>query len=194
MSPNPEEPYELMQRVADFFEAHDVSYRVVGSLASIAYGEPRFTNDVDMVAHLMLDNVQALCEAFPHPEYYVSESAIRSAIDRNFQFNIIHSSSGLKVDVVIPKDNEFSRAEASRIRRITNEGKFSAWFASPEDVLLYKLIYYQMGGGVSEKHLRDALGMMKLQGTKLDISYIESWVAKLQVEEPWEMLRSKFSS
>jgi hypothetical protein len=187
------EPFELMQRVADFFESHDVAYRVVGSLASMAYGEPRFTNDVDIVAQLTLDKVQSLCEFFAPPEYYLSESAVRSAIARRFQFNLIHSSSGLKVDIIVPKDSEFSRSEASRIRRITSEGHFSAWFASPEDVLLYKLVYYQISGSVSEKHLRDILGMMKLLGPKLDISYIESWAVKLQVDESWKMMIAKLA-
>lgn len=45
-------PHELMQRMADYFQAEGIPYRVVGSLASMAYGEPRFPNDVDMVANI----------------------------------------------------------------------------------------------------------------------------------------------
>ena len=43
---NPAElqPHELMQIVADFFESHQIHYRVVGSMASMVYGEPRFTH------------------------------------------------------------------------------------------------------------------------------------------------------
>ena len=41
---------ELMQIAADFFESEGIHYRVVGSMASMAFGEPRFTNDVDIVA------------------------------------------------------------------------------------------------------------------------------------------------
>lgn len=41
-----------MQRMADFFEREEILYRVVGSLASMAYGEPRFTNDIDIAAEL----------------------------------------------------------------------------------------------------------------------------------------------
>ncbi len=37
-----------MQKVADFLERESVPYRIVGSMASMAYGEPRFTNDVDV--------------------------------------------------------------------------------------------------------------------------------------------------
>ncbi len=63
------QPHELMQLVADFFEAHKIPYRVVGSLASMAYGEPRFTNDVDIVAELKPEHVALLCAAFPAPSF-----------------------------------------------------------------------------------------------------------------------------
>lgn len=39
-----------MQQVATFLEQHGIAYRVVGSFASMAYGEPRFTNDIDILA------------------------------------------------------------------------------------------------------------------------------------------------
>jgi hypothetical protein len=54
MNPSELLPHELMQLVADFFESREIPYRVVGSLASMVYGEPRFTNDVDIVAELGL--------------------------------------------------------------------------------------------------------------------------------------------
>jgi hypothetical protein len=71
----------------------------------------------------------------------VSETAARDAVARRSQFNIIHPASGLKVDVIVPPNTEFSRSAGSRIRRLTSEGEYSAWFSSPEDVLLNKLVY-----------------------------------------------------
>jgi hypothetical protein len=178
-------PHELMQRVADFFESREIGYRVVGSMASMAYGEPRFTNDVDIVAELELEDVPLLIAAFPAPEFYVSETAAREAVARRFQFNIIHPASGLKVDVIVSQDTEFARIGASRARRIKSEGQYSAWFGSPEDVLLNKLIYYRLGGGISDKHIRDILGMIKLQGENIDRAYVDKWADKLGVAAEW---------
>ena len=59
-------------------------------MASMIYGEPRFTNDVDMVADIPMGKVSHFCNAFQSPEYYVSESAIREAIQKRFQFNLLH--------------------------------------------------------------------------------------------------------
>jgi len=182
------QPHELMQIAADFFESQGIAYHVVGSMASMAYGEPRFTNDVDMVADIPLGKIPSLCAAFPAPEFYLSEPAARDAIVRRFQFNILHPASGLKLDVMIPADTEFARSEASRIKRISSEGEYSAWFGSPEDVLLSKLVYYRLSGGTSDKHLRDIAGMMKLLGGNLDRTYIREWAGKLGVASEWQMI------
>ena len=186
MEPADLTPVELLQIMADFFVARGIHYRVVGSLASMAFGEPRFTNVIDIVAELNLDNIPDLCSAFSSPEYYLSEQAARDAVRRKFQFNIIHPASGLKVDVFIPKDTEFARSEKRRAKRISSEGEYSAWFGSPEDVILNKLLYFQIGG--SQKHLRDIAGMVKLLKEQLDRSYIDSWSEKLSVASEWQLV------
>jgi hypothetical protein len=191
MNPVELQPHELMQRMADFCESEGIAYRVVGSMASMAYGEPRFTNDVDIAIELTMDKLAMLCEAFPTPEYYLSASAAREAVERRVQFNILHPASGLKVAVIVPPDTEFARSEAGRVKRISSAGEYSAWFASPEDVLLKKLVYYRASGGVSDKHLRDIAGMMKLQGEKLDRLYIGEWAAKLDVAAEWDTVRQR---
>jgi hypothetical protein len=109
----------------------------------------------------------------------------------NSQFNLIHMASGLKVDVFIPKRSEFDQSAASRIRRLRSEGEFDVWFGSPEDVLLNKLIYFQIGGGVSDKHLRDISGMMKLLREKLDRDYISRWAARLGVSDEWSQIQQR---
>ncbi len=186
MEPSELLPSELLHMVATFFESSDIPYRVVGSMASMAYGEPRFTNDIDIVAELTLDNIPSLVAAFPDPDYYVSEQAAMDAVRRNAQFNIIHPTSGLKVDVIVPPRSEFMLSERARVRRITSEGEYSAWFASPEDVILNKLIYFQLGGGESQKHLRDIGGMVKLLAEKLDRVYIDHWADRLGVMDEWQ--------
>jgi hypothetical protein len=177
-----------MQLVADFFESRQIPYRVVGSMASMAYGEPRFTNDIDIVAELRDEHIAPLCAAFQAPDFYVSEMAVRNAVSKRSQFNIIHPASGLKVDVIASPDTEFARSEASRSRRLVKQGQYSVWFGSPEDVLLGKLLYYQLSGGVSDKHLRDIGGIIKIQDVKLDKGYIESWVIKLGLQAEWALV------
>jgi hypothetical protein len=181
------QPRELLQIAADFFEARGIAYRVVGSMASIAYGENRFTNDVDIVADLRPEHVDDLCAFFPAPDYYVARHAVEDAIRRGFQFNIIHIPAGLKIDVMLPKRTEYGVMEQQRAKRLTDPDGLSAVFAAPEDVILNKLLFFQLGG--SEKHLRDIAGILKVKADAVDRRYITEWAAKLGVAEEWGLLQ-----
>ncbi len=177
-----------MQRMAVFLESKAIPYRVVGSLASMAYGEPRFTNDIDILADVRQEHVAALIEAFPAPEHYLSEAAMRAAIAQPGQFNIIHIPSGLKLDMIVLGTDDYARTEIRRGRRLTSPGEFDVWFAAPEDVILNKLIYYREGH--SDKHLRDISSMLVIQRDAIDRAYIDSWAARLGVLSEWQTVLS----
>lgn len=187
--PSELQPRELLQIFAEFFEQHAIDYRVVGSMASIAYGENRFTNDVDMVADLRLEHVELICKRFQPPDYFLARHAIEDAIRKRFQFKIIHIPAGLKADIMLPKQTAFAATENQRVRRLTDPDGFSAIFASPEDVILNKLIFY--GLGESDKHLRDIAGIMKVMGSDLDLDYISHWSGQLSVLEPWTLVQQR---
>lgn len=61
------EPFELLRVVASVCERLDIRYATVGSLATIIYGEPRFTNDIDILLDLKPEVLDAFCQAFPAP-------------------------------------------------------------------------------------------------------------------------------
>lgn len=183
----PMEPSELLIVIVEKLEELEIAYFVTGSTASIAYGEPRFTNDIDMVLALQLGDAVRLAQQLPDPDFYCSEQAMKSAIARNHQFNIIHPASGLKIDVMIPADTEFNRSRFQRRRKVdVFEGR-EIWFASPEDVILKKLEYYQEGG--SEKHVRDILGVLKVQQGNIDFEYLQQWSLKLGIFDLWDKVR-----
>ena len=177
-------PSELLRFVAEVFERLGIPYRVTGSIATIAYGEPRFTNDIDIVVQMQPDQVDALCTAFPEPEFYCAKAAVEQAVRLQHQFNILHPESGLKVDVMMASDSAFDTARFSRGRRIKTAPDHEAWFASPEDVILKKLVYYREGG--SDKHLRDIVGVLKVQADQVDRNYVGDWAKRLGVEEEWQ--------
>jgi len=94
--------YELLQKVITAFEELNIDYIVTGAVASMAYGEPRLTNDIDIVADIKMEQLILLEQYFPHDEFYFDIEMVREAIIHQSQFNIIHPGSGLKVDVMIP--------------------------------------------------------------------------------------------
>lgn len=177
------DPSELLVRLSIAVEALQVRYLVTGSMATIFFGEPRFTNDIDVVIDLPLNRAAEFCAHFPPPEYYVDEVAVREAIIRREQFNIIHPESGLKIDVMIPDDSPFNRCRFGRVVAGHVREDLAIRFASPEDVIIKKLEYYQQGG--SDKHVRDITGVLRIMGAKVDRPYIDDWAVRLGLAETW---------
>jgi len=183
------ELFELLSLVVGVFEDLRIPYIVTGSVASMAYGEPRLTNGIGLVAGLGPSHVAAFVNAFSPREFYLSEAVVRDAIARRAQFNIIHLGSGLKVDVMIQKDTPFDRSRFSRARTIRPVDTYEARFASPEDVILKKMEYYREGG--SEKHLRDIASMLRISAPEIDRDYIEQWTRTLGLLPIWEAIEQR---
>ena len=93
------------------------------------------------------------------------------------------------MDIIIPHNPDYALVAASRVLRKSSKGEYDALFGSPEDVILNKLIYYQLGGGVGEKHLRDIAGILKLQKENLGLKYLDEWAARLGVSAEWSLVQ-----
>src|SRR5262245_41941674 len=108
------EQSDLLRKVAATLDKLRVPYAVVGSIASTIYGEPRLTNDIDVVLDLSPRNVDAFCAEFPSPEFYVSRAAVESAVQKRFQFNVIHPASGFKIDFFVSGAEIFDQLRRAR--------------------------------------------------------------------------------
>ena len=183
------EPYDLLKIVVRELNDLGIEYVVTGSIASMTHGESRLTIDIDIVVWLSASNAVRLCQRFPAPEFYCSETAALEAVKLKRQFNIIHSESGFKIDLMIAADDEVSRQRSNRKQRITLDDEFSAWFLSPEDIIIAKLQYYKLGE--SEKHVRDILSVLKIQKNKVDREYIEHWCLKLDILQEWNEILTR---
>lgn len=176
-------PSQLLRLVAERFEALQIPYFVTGSVAATYYGEPRMTNDIDVVVRLRYDQARGLLTAFPGPDFYLDGQSISQAIDSHGLFNVIHVDSALKIDLMVAAPSAFNASRFVRVRRILVDQGVTAAFASPEDVILKKLEYFREGG--SEKHLRDIAGMVRISGDALDRSYIDDWANRLGLSVEW---------
>ena len=145
------ELYELLERVVQTLERLRIPYLVTGSVASMAYGEPRLTDDIDLVAGVTDQHVVGLLAAYPSDAFYLSEEAIREAIRYQTQFNVIHPASGLKVDVMVRKDTPFDRSRFARARLLRPAESYTAAFASAEDVIIKEMEYYRLSDYATTK-------------------------------------------
>ncbi len=177
--------FQALLPVLKTFEGLSVEYYLGGSVASSAFGLPRTTLDVDLVAVLESGHVDALVAELAD-EFYVSAPMIRDAIDRESSFNLIHLATMFKVDVFVAKSRHFDRSTLSRIRReeIGEPGdELTVWIASPEDTVLHKLEWYRKGDEVSERQWLDVQGVLKVQGGRLNYAYLRQWAVELNVAD-----------
>jgi hypothetical protein len=147
------EPVLVVARIAQALDELGIPYIVGGSLASSVYGIPRATQDVDLVADINLTHVEAFTNALTE-EFYVDADMIRDAIQRRASFNVIHLATMFKADVFVLKRDAWSREEMSRSRAEQFDapgGKVTIRFASPEDTLLHKLVWYRLGNEISDR-------------------------------------------
>lgn len=119
------------------------------------------------MADLRDEHVAPLIAGFPPDDYYLSEQAVREGLARRRPFNVIHGHTGVKADLIpLPRDALSLAAFARRIRRTYDREGHSAVFITAEDVILAKLLAHHQTG--SDKHLRDARGVLLMQWTSLD--------------------------
>jgi hypothetical protein len=183
------EQTDLLERTVEILELLSIPYAIVGSFASGAWGESRFTQDIDILVAVTPSQATALCKAFPAPDFYASETAAQEAVTRRSQFNVIHPASGNKIDFMIAGATPWSLAQLQRRKRIAISADHDAAFAAPEDVILGKLLYYADGG--SEKHLRDITGILKISGDIVDRKYISHFASELGVHDFWEAVATR---
>jgi hypothetical protein len=160
-----------------------LSYCITGSIASNYYGIPRLTHDMDIIIVLLDKEIEPLADIFSK-DYYIEKEDIKEARKAQGMFNIIHHSTGLKIDFWFLKDNEFSRNMFSRRQRVEIIAGVQAWIATAEDVILAKLIWNK--ATPSEKQLNDAKGVLEVQKERLDMAYLKDWAKELGLTETLE--------
>lgn len=178
------EPLEILQLVVSNLEKLNVDYMVGGSFASSVYGLARFTQDVDLIANLRPDQVDAFTRIFG-PEFYLDRGSIERALRTGTSFNIIHFESSFKVDFFILSKSKFKEEQFSRrlLRKVNPDSDFEAYVQSPEDIILSKLEWYRRGGEVSENQWSDVIGIIKTQAGRLDLVYLRKWAVELGVSD-----------
>lgn len=175
---------EATLTVARALESLGIDYLIGGSMAAIAHGVIRMTNDVDLVADIGFHHVERLA-AMLEPAYYLERDSIRDAIRRSSCFNLIHLASMFKVDVYLRRARRFDDVQFARRVQASLSGRpeHAAQFASAEDTILAKLEWFRLGGLVSERQWSDVLGLLKVQAGRLDLAHLRRESALMGLDD-----------
>ena len=175
---------EVTLKVVKVFEELGIAYHIGGSLASSAFGIARSTLDVDIVADIKPEQASDISENL-RGEFYVDPEMIINAIQKESSFNLIHLETLFKVDIFPLKNHPFDQQAFQRRlqKAISEETSQQLFFATPEDIILHKLVWYKTGEEVSDRQWIDIQGVLKVQGDQLDMAYLNHWAKELGVSE-----------
>ena len=173
---------KLLIKIAKILSDLKIKYFVAGSFAVSVWGIPRATFDIDIIVKLIEPQAVPLAKALKEifRAGYADENMIKDAIRHNGEFNFIDPNSGLKVDFWVTKE-ENSKPPELKNRKLKKISGQKVYFASPEDLILSKLQWYQETQ--STRHLEDVQSVFKISGKKLDMRYLRQWAKKLGVLE-----------
>lgn len=186
------EPIRVILKVVKVFEHLGINYLIGGSLASAVYGTIRATLDVDMVADINPYQVPKFVSLL-QGEFYIDEDMILDAIKHVSSFNLIHLESMFKVDVFILKQRPFDLNQMQRrIAQVVGDPiEEKVYFSTSEDIILAKLDWFRAGGEISERQWLDILGVLSVQGDRLDINYLQKWAEVLGVKDLLQKARQE---
>lgn len=174
---------DIFESVRGALDAVGIPYMVTGSFASSVHGVPRATNDIGIIIlPASRSQVSTLLSNFAEPIYESNLDDALDAFQHKSMFSVIDRRGIWKVDFIVRKDRPFSRKEFERRKRIEILG-LELYAATPEDVLLAKLEWSKLGE--SERQIKDAAGIIQIQGERLDREYVERWAVALDIEDQW---------
>jgi predicted nucleotidyltransferase len=178
---------EFLEKLIRLIEAAGIPYAVCGSLSSSLYGQPRATNDADIIIAPTRDQLDKLLKSL-ETGYYISNEAALEAMKNHLMFNVIDNKLGWKADLIFREDIPYQLTKFNRRIRAKLMG-IDLWILSPEDVILSKLDWAKDSG--SDMQLRDVFGVIKLQWDKLDWNYLRHWAKELDVEKNLEKVKEE---
>jgi hypothetical protein len=181
----------FLKLILDTLKAAGVEYLIGGAIAEWAWGEPRATQDLDLVINLPIEAVVRFSKELEKRNMLVPADIILDAMmeDRaDIPLNAIHMYSGLKADLYLMREGDALRQSAFQRRVLVDYGPpiGKVYVHSPEDLILYKLMYLGLSG--QPKHARDIAAILRAKKNQLEFGYIEEWVAQLGLGSVWKEL------
>lgn len=171
----------ILKETVSVLKRENIPFMIVGSFVSSLYGEPRSTQDIDLVIQLEKKHIPILLSSFQPPKYYLDEELILMAMESKKMFNLLDTEEGDKIDFYIIKNEAYEKEKFSRkVNRMFLEEELP--MLSAEDLIISKLIWC-IQSGRSERQLRDAAGVYRVQKNFLDLQYMERKIKELNLTD-----------
>jgi hypothetical protein len=179
----------LFRIYTDILNRNNFKYFITGSVASIVYGDPRLTNDIDLVIFLIRNDIDKFIRAFPSEKFYCPPyEVIKSELEKKpgGHFNLIHHESGFKADIYLAGADKLQIWAMKNARQVEFEDS-TIFIAPPEYIIINKLEFYREGK--SQKHLTDIKGIVNNSSELIDFELLNDLIKEKSLLEYWEAVK-----
>jgi hypothetical protein len=175
----------LFALYTDILNKNNIQYFITGSVASIVYGEPRLTHDIDLVIDINTAKVDDLIRAFPASEFYCPpKDVIITELNRHSRghFNLIHHETGFKADIYFTGKEELQHWAMQNSKQIEFAGSI-IFVAPPEYVIIKKLEFFKEGN--AQKHLSDIKSILNNSIELINFDFLNKYIEAKGLKAEW---------
>lgn len=162
----------IYSKTLSFLEKEKIPYLLIGGLAVGVLGEPRMTQDVDLIVFIPRKSTPEIIKKAIKAGFRTNLTAAVKDIELKGAFRL--DFENLWVDIII-SSTEFENSAFKRKKQIKLLSK-KTFIPSPEDLILLKLIPGR------DKDILDVKSIIERHEGKLDKPYLEKWAQKLSDE------------
>ncbi len=180
---------EFLKMILYVLEKSGIDYMIGGAVAVWPWGEPRSTQDIDIVIQLGVEHINTLSKELEKVEIFLPPDIIMENLYEtrgDLPINAIHGTSGYKAEMFLVREGDELRKAAFQRRVKVDFGPEvgEIFIHTPEDLIIYKMLYYSLSQ--QTKHIRDIGSILKTMGEKLDREYIKKWAEEKQLISIWQ--------
>ena len=183
---------DFLKMILSVLEKAGIDYMIGGAVAVWPWGEPRSTQDIDIVIHLGIEQINSLSKEFEKVDIYLPPDIILENLHEtriDLPINAIHGASGYKAEMFLMREGDELRKTAFQRRVKVDFGSEigEVFIHSPEDLIIYKMLYYSLSQ--QTKHIRDIGSIIRTRGNELDYGYIQKWTREKQLVTIWQEIQ-----
>jgi hypothetical protein len=160
-------------KLVAILERNNISFHLTGGVTGSAYGEPRLTQDIDVVIENAgsLASKSQLADEFSAAGFLFDDKSVNVAIEQKAMFQLFDPDESLKLDVY---PRELIEGELSRSNQMPIFEGIDLPIVSRQDAAASKLIWIGKG---SHKSRRDLRQLMR-RCSKVEQDFVTDFAAK----------------
>ena len=165
-------------KLVEILNRQEIPFHLTGGITGVAYGEPRLTQDIDIVIQnaTSVAKLENLITELTDSEFVFTEATVRSAIGNKGMFQLFDSVESLKLDIY---PREMIEGELSRSQELEIFETVRLPVASRLDAAISKLIWSSKGSYKSRRDFRQIF----IRSSEAENEKVRAMANKLGLED-----------